>query len=221
MNASSPRPSAVAGLALALALSLGPAIARPAECPGPTLSSSGPAPAATPWMDPSLDPERRTELLLGEMTLEEKIDLATGERCLVYGFYNAPIDRLGIPPLTMTDGPAGIRIPHRRVNRGRATQLPAPLALWSPAAHAWHVPSCALPVLVASSSRDVRLEGALLVSADGAVAAAPAASGGGCRHEGGGPTSLLVLLAAILLRRAAGRRLLAGSGRARPARRAG
>jgi beta-glucosidase len=69
------------------------------------------------------------------MTLEEKVDMATGEYCLLYGFYNAPITRLAIPALTMTDGPAGIRIPYQRVNDGRATLLPAPIALaatWDP-----------------------------------------------------------------------------------------
>ena len=121
---------------LAVLAALAPASARPAACPGPTLSSALPPPAATPWRDPSLPAEERAERLLAEMTLEEKVDLATGERCLVYGYYNAPIDRLGIPALTMTDGPAGIRIPYQRVNGGRATQLPAPIALaaaWDPA----------------------------------------------------------------------------------------
>lgn len=86
-------------------------------------------------MDPSASPDARADLLLSAMTLEEKIDMATGEYCLLYGFYNAPIARLAIPALTMTDGPAGIRIPYQRVNDGRATLLPAPIALaatWNP-----------------------------------------------------------------------------------------
>jgi beta-glucosidase len=114
---------------LVVVTALVPALARPQACPEPRLKASIGPPSATPWTDAGLSPERRTELLLAAMTLEEKIDLATGERCLVYGYYNAPNDRLGIPALTMTDGPAGIRIPYQRVNGGRATQLPAPIAL--------------------------------------------------------------------------------------------
>ncbi len=104
-------------------------------CPGPTIGSDLPPPASMPWTDPSLSPEARTEALLAQMTLEEKVDLATGELCLIYGYYDAPIDRLGIPALTMADGPAGVRITYERVNGGRATQLPAPIALaasWDP-----------------------------------------------------------------------------------------
>ncbi|WP_269748002.1 glycoside hydrolase family 3 C-terminal domain-containing protein [Agromyces laixinhei] len=52
-----------------------------------------------------------------------------GELNNFYGFYNAPIERLGIPALTMADGPAGVRIAHPGINEKRATSLPAPIAL--------------------------------------------------------------------------------------------
>ena len=62
------------------------------------------------------------------MTLEEKVDMVHGEYG-PYGFYNAPIPRLGIPALTMADGPVGIRIGRPEVNEGKATALPATIAL--------------------------------------------------------------------------------------------
>ena len=92
-----------------------------------------PSPAAPatdrPWMNQSLPFQERAKLLLGRMTLVEKIDMLHGEYPSPYVFYNEPIDRLGIPALTMTDGPAGIRIANPEVNGGRATALPAPIAL--------------------------------------------------------------------------------------------
>ena len=66
-----------------------------------------------PWLDKSLSPDQRADLLIEEMTLDEKV-------ALVHGFdvwtYTAPpqwlggaglvpgILRLGIPDLQMTDG---------------------------------------------------------------------------------------------------------------------
>src|ERR1044072_5879012 len=67
-------------------------------------------------MVPSLVVESRVEDLLARMTLEEKLSLLAGT-----GFDTAPIPRLGIPALHMTDGPAGIRT-------GPATSFPAGVA---------------------------------------------------------------------------------------------
>src|SRR5205085_5639217 len=72
-----------------------------------------------PWLNTSLSPDERAALLLAQMTLEEKIGMVHGKS---NAYYIAPISRLGIPALTMTDGPAGI-------NEGQATSLPAPIAL--------------------------------------------------------------------------------------------
>jgi beta-glucosidase len=74
-------------------------------------------------------PEERAQALLSQMTLEEKVDMLEGDLNNFYGFYNAPIERLGIPALTMADGPAGVRIANPEINDKQATSLPAPIAL--------------------------------------------------------------------------------------------
>lgn len=89
---------------------------------------------ANDWRD---DPEtdRRVEALVAELSPDEKVDLVTGDLNFSYAFYNAPIERLGIPALTMADGPAGVRVNDRSVNGGRSTALPAPIGLaatWEP-----------------------------------------------------------------------------------------
>ena len=93
-----------------------------------------PAVRARDWRhDP--ETERRVEALVAAMSPEEKVDLVTGDQNFDYAFYNAPIERLGIPALTMADGPAGSRVNDRTVNGGRSTALPAPIALaatWDP-----------------------------------------------------------------------------------------
>ena len=80
--------------------------------------------------------DQRVDDVLARMTLEEKVDLVTGDQDFGYAFYNAPIERVGIPALTMADGPAGARVNNMSVNGGRNTALPAPIALaatWEPA----------------------------------------------------------------------------------------
>ncbi|OEV32188.1 hypothetical protein AN219_00445 [Streptomyces nanshensis] len=99
--------------------------------PGPLSGLETTASAATagaehgrPWTDGSLGPEDRADLLLKAMTLDEKVRMlhgALGSPVPTTG-YIAPIRRLGVPGVTMTDGPAGVR------NGQKATELPAPIA---------------------------------------------------------------------------------------------
>lgn len=99
---------------------------RPADA---SSTRSGTAPPADPGWEDSQEATDRAAALLAQMTLLEKVDMLHGELNNFFGFYNAPIERLGIPALTMADGPAGTRIANPDVNGQRSTQLPSPLAL--------------------------------------------------------------------------------------------
>jgi beta-glucosidase len=96
-----------------------------------------------PWLDKSLSPDQRADLLIEQMTLEEKIALVHGTD--VWSLYPGPaqwlggagfvpgVPRLGIPDLQMTDGRSGVA---NTGKRGRyATALPCALACaasWDP-----------------------------------------------------------------------------------------
>src|SRR6266550_2702092 len=87
---------------------------------------SGPAQTSLPVVS-SRTPavESRVESLLGQMTLEEKIDMLGG----VDDFFIRGIPRLGLPRLKMADGPIGVR------NYGPATAMAGGIALaatWNP-----------------------------------------------------------------------------------------
>ena len=89
--------------------------------------------AAVPrsWMDRSLSPVQRADLLIKEMTLAEKIVMMHGVNPLptkAYVGYVPPNPRLGIPALTLADGRAGVGNGARDI-----TLLPAPSA----AASSW------------------------------------------------------------------------------------
>jgi beta-glucosidase len=109
----------------------------------PPAFAQGPGRAATPaptgpWMDKSLPPDRRADLVMEQMTLDEKLGLVHGGNA-----YSGPatpqvsqslggagfipgIPRLGIPDFQMTDGRSGVANTGRR---GRyATALPSSLA---------------------------------------------------------------------------------------------
>ena len=85
------------------------------------------------WMNRSLSPDRRADLLIEQMTLEEKITLVHGadgpqmrEHSLGGAGYVPGILRLGIPALQMTDGRSGVA---NVGSWGRyATALPCALA---------------------------------------------------------------------------------------------
>ena len=88
-----------------------------------------------PFTAPSpLSPEQeaRVEALLQQMSLEEKVALLSGQD----SWNTVPIERLGIPSLTMTDGPFGVRT---QADPGRihspATAFPSGVSLaasWDP-----------------------------------------------------------------------------------------
>jgi beta-glucosidase len=78
----------------------------------------------------------RAESLVARMTLEEKISQMHGSRDAGDFRVVAGLPRLGIPPLRVTNGPAGVG-PGGSGPQLRATALPAPIALaatWDPEA---------------------------------------------------------------------------------------
>ena len=97
------------------------------------------------WMDTSLSPDARAQLLIQELTLDEMISLLHGPMpalvspppadAAMGAGYIPGVDRLGIPPLNETDASLGIANP-RQVRAGDgATGLPSGLALassWDP-----------------------------------------------------------------------------------------
>ena len=81
-----------------------------------------------PWCDTTLTPDRRAQLLLAELTLDEKLSLMAGDDpsgvftgTPATGTSNG-VPRLDVPTVYFSDGPVGPR-------EGRATAMPAPIAL--------------------------------------------------------------------------------------------
>ena len=108
-------------------------------------AASAPQPVQ-PWMNPSLDPDTRADLVLHEMTLDEKIQLVhgIGWGVLRKGSYVPPEDiggagfvpgipRLHLPDINLADSAVGVRM---AALHGRyATALPSALGMsasWDP-----------------------------------------------------------------------------------------
>lgn len=101
--------------------------------------------AARPWMDPKLSPDRRADLVIAQMTLDEQIALLHGSmprfmgpekpaHVVISAGYIPGVPRLNIPDLTESDASLGV------ANAGRKDDDAAPLpsgmslaATWDPA----------------------------------------------------------------------------------------
>ena len=89
-------------------------------------------PAGKPYANKNLPPEKRAKLLLKEMTLDEKGEMAAGFR----DFYIPYIERLGMRPFYMTDASQGVRLQENTPTGLRKTvAFPCTLTLastWNP-----------------------------------------------------------------------------------------
>src|ERR1700691_965510 len=115
-----------------------------------------------PWMNPKLSPEERAELVLKQMTLDEKLALLHGNGMANNPTWTMPltpltnggagyvegVKRLGIPPLIISDAAYGVR--DSGVNGRYATAMPSNLG----AASAWDPESaCAYGEVIGSELR--------------------------------------------------------------------
>jgi beta-glucosidase len=119
---------------IAVATTMAAALAF-AQLPGP------PSAKHFPWSDASLSPDERADLVINEMTLDEKISLLHGRGAR---FFNPPessadadgtnaIPRLGTPAIRMADSSYGVT--HGAVTGHYSTALPSNLAAassWDP-----------------------------------------------------------------------------------------
>ncbi len=120
---------------LALICSLWMLMGVPAFAQAPT-----PAPAEKhPWSDTTLSPDARADMVLKEMTLDEKIDLVHGQGMRGWGKPKANdymsnggagwvmgVPRLGIPTIQMSDAAYGVR--NSGTNGRYSTALPSNVA---------------------------------------------------------------------------------------------
>ncbi|MEO6924195.1 MAG: glycoside hydrolase family 3 N-terminal domain-containing protein, partial [Bryocella sp.] len=131
---------------------------------GVSMAQKAPKPAPGPWMNASLSPEQRADMVLKEMTLEEKIQLMHGEgvahhkltakqqkfQMIGNGSVGMGVlpPRLGLPNIEMADAAYGVRM---SAQNGRySTALPSNLgsaASWDPQA------ACAYGALIGHELR--------------------------------------------------------------------
>ncbi|MEU6981006.1 glycoside hydrolase family 3 C-terminal domain-containing protein [Streptomyces sp. NPDC046371] len=124
-TASAPAPRHLSRRRLLLALAGAAALSAVAAGAGRVLAAPPPPGARTGRPVPARLSER-VRTLVAQLTLDEKTTLlhgATDPAGLGQAGYVPGVPRLGIPPLRLADGPAGVRVARR------ATALPAPVML--------------------------------------------------------------------------------------------
>ena len=113
-------------LSFLFVFSAAPMIAQVAAAGADTAPAK--ASAAKPWMNTTLTPEKRAELLVHEMTLDEKLTQIHMMDSREHPRMIQGIDRLGIPGFKITNGPVGAG-PGDSRQAQPATALPSALAL--------------------------------------------------------------------------------------------
>ncbi len=108
-------------------------------------------PAVGPWMDKNLSPDQRADMVMKQMTLDEKIQLVHGTgwgvlrkgdpvpaRSNFGAGFVAGIDRLGIPDINLADSAVGVRM--AALDSRYATLLPSVLGM----AATWDIDAASL-----------------------------------------------------------------------------
>ncbi len=148
----------------AIAAFLSGASALLAQTAAPPAPQTAPATPDAPrsWMNPKLSPEERAELVLQQMTLDEKLALLHGNGMAHEKNWNTPltqlanggagyvegVPRLGIPPIIMSDAAYGVR--DSAANGRYSTALPSNLG----AASSWDTDSaCAYGEIIGEELR--------------------------------------------------------------------
>ncbi|MBT0668182.1 glycoside hydrolase family 3 C-terminal domain-containing protein [Novosphingobium profundi] len=128
-------------IAVLLASSLIPSLTAAAQA-APSGKSAPVAVKERPWMDTKLPAERRADLLLAQMTLDEKIAMLHGPMAMPFGGATLPEGaigsagfipgnaRLGIPAINESDASLGVTNPGSvRGDKDLSSALPSSLAL--------------------------------------------------------------------------------------------
>ena len=100
------RVAALAATVLAVSLGL---VATASSASAAGSGSGSPASPSCPWLNQSLPVQQRVQMLLGQMTLPDKINMVTGAGFSEpYVFYISAIPSLCVPAIGEEDGPLGV-----------------------------------------------------------------------------------------------------------------